>query len=346
MTPAGRPPGSSPSAAGWRLAIVGATSLKGKEVKEVLEERLLAVKKLALLDDDEALGQLTEFQGEPALVASIDPDAFRDNDLVFFASTSAAFTLGQWPQAAAGTAAVIDLTHALLEVPEARPRVPALTDCLPTAEDSPRHWYIVPHPAAIVLLALLGRLGRAFTLRRAVANVFEPVSERGAAGLDELQEQTVRLLSFQEFPRAVYDAQVAFNLLARYGAASATHLEDVDTIIRAGVERCAPALASRLALRVLQVPVFHAHGLSVWVELEKAAEVAEVEKALAGPPVSVLTQHQLPAGAVDVAGRDEIVVGPVLPDRTRPGCFWLWAVADNLRLTAHTAVDIAETLLE
>ncbi len=345
MTPGARSSGSPPSGERWRVAIVGATSLKGKELKEVLEERLFPVKKLALLDDDEALGQLTEFQGEPALVASIDAEAFRENDLVFFASTSSAFTLGQWPQAAAGTAAVVDLTHALLEVPEVRLRVPAFADCLPPAEDSPRRWYLVPHPAAIVLLALLGRLSRAFPVRQAVANVFEPVSERGAAGLDELQEQTVLLLSFQEFPRAVYDAQVAFNLLARLGGESVTALEEVEGIICAGVERCAPALAERLALRVLQAPVFHAHILSVFVELEQPAEVAAVEQALAGPHVSVLKQDELPAGATDVAGRDEIVVGPVVRDRQRPGGFWLWAAADNLRLTAHTAVDIAETIL-
>ncbi len=330
---------------GLRVAIVGATSLRGKEVKEVLAERQFPVKKLSLLDDDETLGQLTEFQGEPALVASIDADTFRENDLVFFASTSSAFTLGQWPQAAAGTAAVIDLSHALLEVPEARLRVPALADCLPAAEDSPRRWYVVPHAASIALLALLGRLSRAFAVRQAVVNVFEPVSERGAAGLAELQEQTVRLLSFQEFPRAVYDAQVAFNLLARYGPQSSPSLDDVEEVVRLGVERCAPSLAERLALRALQAPVFHAHVLSVFVELDRPAEVAAVEQALAGPRVSVLAQDQLPAGAVDAAGRDEVVVGPVLRESARPNGFWLWVVADNLRLTAHTAVDIAETLL-
>jgi aspartate-semialdehyde dehydrogenase len=48
---------------------------------------------------------------------------------------------------------------------------------------------------------------------------------------------------------------------------------------------------------------------------------------------------------VDVAGRDEVVIGPVVRDRKRPAAFWLWAVVDNLRLTAQTAVDIAETFV-
>src|SRR5574341_1514656 len=105
---------------GLRVAIVGATSLKGKEVKQVLEERLFPLRKLTLLDDPEALGQLTEFEGEPALVEAIDAETFTENDVVFFASTADGFTRQNWPQASAGSAAVIDLSHALLDVSEAR----------------------------------------------------------------------------------------------------------------------------------------------------------------------------------------------------------------------------------
>ena len=38
--------------------------------------------------------------------------------------------------------------------------------------------------------------------------------------MDELHEQTVNLLSFQQLPKTVFDAQVAFNLLDRYGEKS------------------------------------------------------------------------------------------------------------------------------
>ena len=46
------------------------------------------------------------------------------------------------------------------------------------------------------------------------ATVLEPASEQGKAGLDELHQQTVGLLSFQSVPKDVYDTQVAFNLKA------------------------------------------------------------------------------------------------------------------------------------
>lgn len=334
--------GSETGSSGLRVAIVGATSLKGKELKAVLEERLFPVEKLALLDDDEAVGQLTDFEGEPTFVCPIAPEAFTESDLVFFASIAGAFTRAQWPRAAAARATLIDLTHALLDVPEASVRVPFLEEHLPPVANSGRPWYIAPHAASIVLLALLARLRAAFRLRQVVANIFEPVSERGAAGMAELEEQTVRLLSFQEFPRAVFGAQVAFNLLPRYGAESRVRLEETEDIIRREIGRCAPELAKPLALRVIQAPIFHSHYLSVLVELEEAFEVARVERALAGPQTTVLGPEEEPAAAVDVAGREEIVVGPVLRDPNRPGAFWLWTAVDNLRLTARTAVEIAE----
>lgn len=336
---------AKPSPASFRVAIVGATSLKGKELKEILEERPFPAEKLLLLDDDEALGRLTEYEGEPTFVRTIEPGTFEGCDLIFFASTSDAFTRANWPSAAASRAAVVDLSHALLDIPEATVRVPFLERARPEPTPSKARWVVVPHPVAIVLLAVWRRLAAAFRVRQLVANVFEPASERGAAGMEELQEQTVRLLSFQKFPQAVFDAQVAFNLLVRYGAGSRARLEATEDIIRREVERCAPDLAGRVALRVIQVPVFHAHCLSVLVELEESPEVSAVEEALRGEGLAVLAQDEAPAAAVEVAGRDEIVVGPVLRDRCRLQDFWLWVAVDNLRLTARTAVAIAEELL-
>jgi aspartate-semialdehyde dehydrogenase len=328
-----------------RVAIVGATSLKGKELKEVLEQQAFPVGELQLLDDDEARGRLTEYEGEPTIVQSLSVETFQECDLLFFASTTGAFTRENWPKASASRAAVIDLSHGLLDVPEATIRIPFLEKEWGRSPDQGGRWAVVPHPVAIVLLTLWTRLGKAFRVRELVVNVFEPASERGAAGMEELREQTVGLLSFQQLPQAVFDAQVAFNLLVRYGAGSQVRLEETEDIIRREVERCAPDLAERLALRIIQVPVFHAHCLSVLVELEEAISVAAVEHALQGERVVVAAQGEAPAAPVGVAGRDEMVVGPVLPDRKRPTDFWLWTAVDNLRLTARTAVEIAEDLV-
>ena len=58
---------------------------------------------------------------------------------------------------------------------------------------------------------------QAAPVRFAAATVLEPASEFGRAAMDELHQQTVSLLSFQSLPRAIYDAQAAYNLLAGMG---------------------------------------------------------------------------------------------------------------------------------
>ena len=56
---------------------------------------------------------------------------------------------------------------------------------------------------------------------RAVIEIFEPASERGRAGLAELQRQTHGLLSFKTLEKTVYDTQVSFALVPAYGEKSA-----------------------------------------------------------------------------------------------------------------------------
>ena len=58
--------------------------------------------------------------------------------------------------------------------------------------------------------------------------IFEPVSERGKAGIDELQKQAVALLSFKPLPKAVFDAQVSFNMLSQYGSDAPLSLEEIE----------------------------------------------------------------------------------------------------------------------
>ena len=46
----------------WNPALLGASTLKGKEVKAVLEERSLPLRRLLLLDSEDVQGQLTAFE--------------------------------------------------------------------------------------------------------------------------------------------------------------------------------------------------------------------------------------------------------------------------------------------
>ena len=68
----------------FRVAIVGAASLKGRELKDALTERNFPAHDIRLLDDDESLGQLEAVGDEPTFIQSVLPEHMDDVDFTFF----------------------------------------------------------------------------------------------------------------------------------------------------------------------------------------------------------------------------------------------------------------------
>ena len=96
----------------FRVAIVGAGSLKGKELKDVLEERRFPAVDIKLLDDDESLGQLEAVGDEATFIQSVRPEQFENVDFAFFASDEA-FARENWRLAKQAGSAIVDLEEVL-----------------------------------------------------------------------------------------------------------------------------------------------------------------------------------------------------------------------------------------
>jgi aspartate-semialdehyde dehydrogenase len=327
----------------YRVAIVGATSLKGKEIAEVLRDRNFPAIDVRLLDDDESLGQLEAVGDEMNFVQSIRSEQFERVDFAFF-SADPRSTRNNWKVARDLGDTIVDLTFALEEEPGASIRSPWIerqTSHLVAPELQPGP-VVVAHPAATVLALLALRIGSAIKIERLVATVFEPASENSQKGMDELHEQTVNLLSFQELPKNVFDTQVAFNMVARYGQRSNLALDAVSQRIRRHYRKIAEG-AVEPALQVLQAPVFHGHAFSIYLETEQPVAVADLSQALSGEHVVVSGSPEDTPTNVSAAGQEDILVS-VTADANQKNGVWLWVTTDNLRLAALAAVECAETM--
>src|ERR1700690_2785665 len=330
----------------YRVAIVGATSLKGKEIAEILRDRNFPAVDVRLLDDDESLGQLEAVGEEMNFIQSIRSEQFERVDFAFFASDQRS-TRKNWKAARDLGDTIVDLSFALEDEAGASIRSPWIereTGEPMGPELQPRP-VVVAHPAVTVLALLALRIEKsgekAAKIQRMVATVFEPASENGQKGMDELHEQTVNLLAFQELPKSVFDIQVAFNMVARYGPRSSFSLDEVSQRIRKHYGHIARG-APELTLQVLQAPVFHGHAFSVYLEMDKPVSVADLAQALAGEHVAVSGLEESPTN-VSAAGQEEILVSMSSDPNHKHGV-WLWATTDNLRIAALTAVECAETM--
>jgi aspartate-semialdehyde dehydrogenase len=328
----------------YRVAIVGASTLKGKELKEVLEGRNFPAGEIKLLDD-EAEGVLDSVGDEPTFVQTVRSEHFQEADVAFFAG-DAALTAKHWTDASSAGCTAVDLSYAMEgKAPVRAPWIEREFGST-NGHDMEASSAIAAHPASVTLALLLARARRAGAVRHAAAVVFEPASERGKAGMDELHQQTVSLLSFQTLPKTVFDAQVAFNMQGKLGGEAKQSLDSIEKRIVSHFRQIAGSDVPVPSLMLVQAPTFHAHVFSIYIELEKTAAEGDFVKAIQGDHVVVVRNADLEETPSNVAaaGRDEIMV-TTKRDPAHENGFWIWGAADNLRIQALTAVDCAAVLV-
>jgi len=337
----------------YRIGIVGASSLAGKELTDALAESPLAACDFVLLDDDDqAAGQISAAGDEVTFIQKLDADSFVGVDFVFFAG-DAATTARFWKAARGAGASIVDLTYALEREPGVMVRGPwaglaaeGRASLRVQEPDLTTPAVTAAHPAAVMLLLIASRLHARFPMRAISATVFEPASEHGRAAMDELHQQTVSLLSFQSLPREQYGTQVAFNLMPSLGEVARVKLAETKDRIAEHYAVLSAGTAPELALQLVQAPVFHGYVASVLVELNGTATAEELELAVYGDYVDVVAAESDPPSNISAAGQPEILVrvtsteagdGPT--DR-----FWFWLAADNLKLAALNAIACASEL--
>jgi aspartate-semialdehyde dehydrogenase len=299
--------------------------------------------------DEERPGTLTRVGDEPAMVSELDAQSLEDTRAVFLAGSGES-SRKALELLAKNSLTVIDLTAATDEHPDARLRAPMVERESGEAMDGAGAIQLVAHPAAIALALFLRRLHAHDAIRGAVIEIFAPASEHGTAGVEELQQQTISLLSFKNLPRAIFDTQSAFNLLARYGEEAPIPLETSELRI----ERHLATLlalpgegedAPMPSLRLIQAPVFHGYSMSAWVEFENNPGIEAIESALVAGPIEVRGAEFEPPTNVGQAGQSGIAVGAISLDRNNPDAVWFWVVTDNLRLSAENAVAVAREMV-
>jgi aspartate-semialdehyde dehydrogenase len=327
----------------YKIAIAGASSLLGKELKDALADSSLAASSFTLLDEDEGLGQLDQMGDEITFVQAIGPDAFDRVDFTFFCATEE-LTRKHWREALRAGSTVLDLSGALEQEAGVLVRSPWVG-----AEDISADLFtpaVVPaHPAALALALLMERLQQAAPVRTAAATILLPASEFGRAAMDELHQQTVSLLSFQSLPRDTFDAQSAYNLLCAFGENAKASLAAAEARIRRQYAALAGRQLPPIALQAISAPVFHGHSFSIAVELERPVDFAVIEESMGGDHVDVVLEDTDSPSNLAATGQNDVLVRL----RMEPGSrnpnestrLWLWAASDNLRLAAQNAVECA-----
>lgn len=324
-----------------KVALVGATGLVGRVMREVLEEREFPVTSFLPVASDRSAGHSIGFRGkEYQLLTKEEAVAARPDVALFSAGASVS---REWaPKFAAVGTYVIDNSSAWRMDPDIPLIVPECNQEVLTGKE---HIIANPNCSTIQMVVALKPLFDAFGIERLVISTYQSITGTGAKAVKQYEEE----LSGTDPMAPAYPHPIFQNCLPHCDVFLENDYTKEEMKLVNETRKILGDPDIRITATAVRVPVFGGHSETVNVELKKPASVAAIRRLLQDAPGVVLlddpgrNEYPMPLLAHH---RDEVFVGRIREDASNPNTFNLFIVADNLRKGAATnAVQIAECLL-
>ena len=327
---------------GLRVAVVGAATTAGKEIVRVLEERDFPVGTLVALETQGSLGETVQYRHEDIPVQAVGESSFRGVDIAIFASSEKISR--EFARNAAGQNCTVIDTSPCFRMDE---DVPLVVPEINSHRISSHAGLIAsPSPASVQTALVLFPIHKAARVRKVVLSTYQAVSDMGQPALNELTEQIADLFNFRETQSAVFQHQMAFNVIPQTDAFLENAYTEGEMRIAEETRKILEDDALRISATTVLVPLYYCHCQSVNIETAKKLSPDKVGDIMKRSP-GIRVEDDPAAGiyplAVYTAGKDECFVGRIRQDLAAENGIVLWSVADNIRRgVAINSVQIAE----
>jgi aspartate-semialdehyde dehydrogenase len=304
-----------------KIAVVGATSLIGHEIIEILGEGAHAVDTLTALTHKSGAGREMSFGDKDIKTQDVANFDFSSVDAVFYAG-GLADAKDIATKAIKADAKIIDCSGAL------------------TFETNTDGVILMPGAATLMLLNVLSPLQSHTKIKRAVVTTFESTSAEGKDGMDELFNQSRQFFVTDTLDHQVFKKQIAFNVIPQ-----------TDDFMNDGVTKSEWALAAemkkffdekiKISATCVQVPVFMGHGMAVNIEMDQELSAKEAKSLWRDSDGIMVIDRESDMGCVspvEIAGEDAVFISRVRDDATLDNGLSFWIAADNIRCVAAHAV--------
>lgn len=329
----------------YNIAILGATGAVGEAMLDVLEDRQFPIKNLSLLASAKSAGTPIEFKGETYDVMDVADFDFSQADIALF-SAGGSVSEHYAPIAADAGCVVIDNTsHFRYDVD-----VPLV---IPEVNPDDISWYhtrnIIANPncSTIQMLVALKPIHDAVGITRINVCTYQAVSGAGRSGIDELLNQTAKVLNGHDAEVKTFSKQIAFNVLPHIDAFQDNGYTREEMKMVWETHKILGDEHIRVNPTAVRVPVFYGHSEAVNIETRDPLSVEEAKVLLKAAPgvIYVEKDEDYPTAVSEAIQTDAVFVGRLRQDISHEQGLNMWVVADNTRKgAALNAVQIAELL--
>ncbi|NQW15461.1 MAG: aspartate-semialdehyde dehydrogenase [Rhodobacter sp.] len=331
---------------GYKVVVAGATGNVGREMLNILAERLFPVDELAVLASRKSLGTECSFGEKTVKTQDLDTFDFTGWDIALFAVGSEA-TKKYAPRAAKAGCIVIDNSSHYRYDPDVPLIVPEVNaDAI--FGYSKKNIIANPNCSTAQMLVALKPLHDRATIKRVVVSTYQSVSGAGKEGMDELWNQTKGIyVPGQERAPKKFTKQIAFNVIPHID----TFMEDGQTkeewkMVAETKKILDPKI--KVTATCVRVPVFVGHSEAINIEFEEHLDEEEGRDILREAPGIMVIDKREDGGyitPVECVGDFATYISRIRQDPTIDNGINLWCVSDNLRKgAALNAVQIAEVL--
>jgi len=204
------------------------------ELKSLLEESRFAGWDFRLVDEVVAAGTLTETGGEPTVIQPVEEGSFCASEVRIFYRFPEFTRNNLERRRKLGRSSIC--RGATTQRPMTAQWFPMLEVLRGVKPPKDADVFAIPSAAATAASDSCAGIEAGGTATPG-GNLLQPVSEAGRAGIEELKAQTAQLLAFQNVGNRLFNTQVAFRLMDRFGAVVAS-LVAARERVRAEVKAC------------------------------------------------------------------------------------------------------------
>ena len=328
----------------YNIAVVGANSLVGEAILDLLAERRFPYATVYALADEVSEDAELSVGNQSLDIESLANFDFSQVSIVFFTG-SVAIAQQYVPQALAAGCRVIDTSGAF----EQQANVPLVVPAL-NAQLIPKLAGLVatPSPMAVTLLLALQPLLAETELATLTIATYQAVSEQGRDGVDELARQTAHLLNARPLSNTLFSKQIAFNVLPQIDVLAENGYTKEELAISQGLQRVLGNPKLVVDVTAVQVPVFFGSAAVVNLTTESKLTRDQTVRLLQQASNLVVMDSQsgttdYPTPVTETISSDKVYIGRLRESHAQANGLSFWVVADNVRVSlALTSVQIAE----
>ena len=328
------------------IAIVGATGNVGRKLLEVIEKLNFQFSELYIIASDKSIGKKITFKKKTYSIVGLSDFDFSKVKIAFFSAGSS--IAEKWAPIAAKKTIVIDNSKHFrmdkdipLVVPEVNP------DTLKNYKN--KNIIANANCSTIQLVLALKPLHDQFKIKRVIASTYQSVSGAGNAQINELKEQSKKVLDKQKVISKNFTKQIAFNVIPHIDSFMEDRYTKEEWKMTVETKKILDPNIS-LSATCVRVPVEVGHAESVNIEFDLEVNAEKIRKCLEKAPGCKVIDEAKDGGYVtpkESEGSFLTYISRIRDDKTQKNSINMWVVSDNLlKGAALNAVQIAQLLCE